>query len=228
MERFFSILVATFISVLGALAVWHAIENHFAKLDAEKVAAATEMEKKVAAETAQIALDEIRYEWKSEERVNPVTGEKVLTATRFSEDIGSALTFRCYGLKEKRFDILVSFPDDVDWSSYNGDYFSHMKFRVDGGDLTVMRVNRSSSSVAVPDIEETKDFEKRYAKLTALLAQAREQNKTIQEFKRIGTASLFMASIPNGTIYQQSISIDLEGIQEAIRPVLDLCGKDSI
>lgn len=228
MGRFISILIATFISVLGALATWHFTQAYFAQIEAEKVAAVVESTKVETEKVVEKIVDRIKYEWNVEERVNQVTGEKVATATRFSEDIGSAVTFRCYGLDKKRFDILVSFPDAVDWNSYKGDYYSEMKFRVDKGDLSVLRVNRSSSSVTVPNLEEVENVEKEYRKYPSLLKSYKKKNKQIREFKRIGSASIFEASIPDGTIYKQTISIDLGGIQEAIKPVLALCGKDSI
>lgn len=228
MGRFFSILIATFISVLGALATWHFAQAFLAQQEAEKVAAAVNATQEETKKAVGKIVDQIKYEWKVEERTNPVTGEKVATATRFSEDIASAVTFRCYGLNMKRFDVLISFPNDVDWNSYKGDFHSEMKFRVDDGELSEIQVDRSSSSVVVPDIKEVANAEKEYSEYPSLLKAYRENNKNILEFKRIGNASKFAATIPDGTIYQQTISIDLEGVQEAIKPVLDLCGKDSI
>lgn len=228
MGRFISILVATFISVLAALATWHFAQEHLAKLKADEIAAVAKAADDAVKEVADEIAHKIKYEWKVEKRTNPVTDEKVVTATRFSEDIASALTFRCYGLNKKRFDVLVSFPESVDWNSHKGDYYTEMKFKVDGSDLAAIRVERSSSSVAVPDLEEVENVEKEYRKYPSLLKSYREKNRQIREFKKIGNASTFAASIPDGTIHQQTISIDLTGVEEAIRPVLDLCGKESI
>ena len=85
-----------------------------------------------------------------------------------------------------------------------------MKFKLDGGELTEILVHRNSSSVAVP-----------------YLADFLKDEKEVREFKKVGSASLFEASITDGTIYEQTISIDLNGINEAIKPVLALCGKTS-
>lgn len=228
MGRFISILVATFISVLGALASWHFAQEYFAQLKAEKVAVVAEAADKAVKEVAEEIVRKIKYEWKVEERINPITDEKVVTATRFSEDIASALTFRCYGLNKKRFDVLVSFPESVDWDSYKGDYYADMKFKVDGGDLAEIRVDRSSSSVAVPDLTEVEIVEKEYREYPSLLKRYREKNRHIREFRKLGNAGVFAASIPDGTIHQQTISIDLDGVEEAIKPVLDLCGMQSL
>jgi len=228
MARFFSILVATFLSVLCALATWDYVENYLKNLEAKRVAVVIDAKNKKVEKVTKEIVDRIRYEWKVEERTNPVTGEQAITATRFSENIGSAVTFRCYGLKEKRFDILVSFPDGIDWSSYKGSYSAQMKFRVDKGKLSVLSVNRSSTSTAVPELKEKKNIEKEYKKYPSLLKIYREKNRNIREFKRIATASLLEASIPDGTIYQQVISIDLEGVADALKPVLSLCKKNEL
>jgi hypothetical protein len=226
MGRFFSILIATFLSVLCALATWRYAENYLEGLEAKKIAAVIEAKNKKVENVTKEIVDSIRYEWKVEERTNPVTGEQVTTATRFSENIGSAITFRCYGLKKKRFDILVSFPDAIEWNSYKGSYSADMKFRVDKEKLSVLSVNRSSTSTAVPELKEKKNIEKEYKKYPSLLKIYREENRNIREFKRIASASLFEASIPDGTIYQQTISIDLEGVENALKPVLSLCEKN--
>lgn len=222
MKGFFSILIATFISVLGALATWNFAQAYLAKREGETVPKATSVSTAEDAQAAEKAIDRIKYEWKLEERTNTVTGEKVSTATRFSEDIGSSVTFRCYGLSKKRFDILISFPSSIHWDSYKGEYYSEMKFRVDNGELSRIRLDRSAPSVGAPNIEEAENFEKEYSEYYM------EKNRQIRAFKAIGKASAFAASVPNGTIYEQTISIDLSGVEEAIKPVLSLCGKDSI
>ena len=221
MGRFFSILIATFISVLAALTTWHFTQKYLTSLAVEQAAERVgELDNGVAAEksienqpeskevVAEIG-DRMRYEWTFNERTNPVTGEKVATATRLSEDTGGAITFRCYGMGAKYFDVLVSFPNPIEWSVSRGAYAS-MWFRIDDGKLFEFFVDRNSSSVALPDINKLKDRAER------------------REFKKIGGAALFRASIPDGTLYQQTISIDLSGIEDAIAPVLALCGKTAI
>ena len=228
MGRFFSILIATFLSVLCSLTAWHYVERYLVAVEAKEIAAVVDAKKEVSQEIAKNIVDSIRYKWKIEERTNPVTGEQVVTATRFSEDIGSALTFRCYGLEKKQFDVLVSFPEGIEWNSYRGHYSSMMKFKIDSGELSSITVDRSSSTVAVPELDEVENVEKEYKKYPSLLEEYRNKNKQIREFKRIAAASVFEASIPDGTIYQQVISIDLEGVQDAVKPVLSLCGKETI
>lgn len=223
MGRFFSILIATFLSVLCALATWHYAEHYLAELEVKEVAAVVDAKKEESQKVAKEIVDRIKYEWKLEERTNPVTGERVATATRFSEDIGSAITFRCYGLEKKRFDVLVSFPEGIDWHSSEAE----MKFRIDKGELTTIKTGRTSSSTAVPQIEEV-NVEKESLGLSFLKKRYQKQNSAVLEFKRIGGANIFEASIPDGTIYQQVISIDLEGVQDALKPVLSLCGKETI
>jgi hypothetical protein len=197
MGRFISILIATFISVLAALASWHYAEAYLARMVAEDAA------KDV------VAGNQFKYEWKSEVRTNPVTGAKAATATRFSEDTKAAITFRCHG--DRSFDVLVSFPDAVEWSSYRGDSFSSMEFRIDGGKLFKILADRSSSSVAVPN-----------------LSSYLKDEPEVREFKKIGKAKKFEASISDGTIYDQTLSIDLDGIEDALAPVLSLCGKSGV
>lgn len=225
MGRFLSILIATFISVLCALATWHYFERYLSKLEAEKVASVIDAKAEESKATTKAVVDRIRYKWKVENKTNPVTDEKVVTATRFSEDVGSAIAFRCYGIGKKTFDVMVSFPKAIDWSLYQGNYSTDIKFRVDKGDLSEIMVNRSSSSVAIPELTEVDNLEREYKAYPSLLESYRKNNASIREFKRISEATLFEASISDGTIFHQVISINLEGIKDAIKPVLSLCGK---
>lgn len=227
MSRFFSILVATFISVLAALAGWDYVKSHLAELEAERIAA--EAKSKIQEKRAVIKrmADGIKYEWKVEEQTNPVTGEIVATATRFSEEIDSAVTFRCYGLKQKTFDTLIVFPKEVQWSSNDRGFYSDMHFKIDGGELLVVRVAKNSPSVAIPVLEFINAEEKSLG-ITSLKELYESHNKAVRGFKKIGTASKFAASISDGTVYQQTIEIDLAGIESAIKPVLAMCGRDEI
>ena len=224
MKSFLIILISTFISVTGALATWHSAQIYLADSEAVKAAEVIDGRMAETKREPKTVASERKNAWKVEERTNPVTGERVATAIRFSEDIRSAVTFRCYGLDNKRFDILVSFPEAIDWNKGTAE----MKFKVDGGETSSIRIERNSSSVAVPDINEVADVEKEYGRYPSLLKSFTEKNDQIRAFKKIGSASLFEASVPDGTIYQQTISINLGGVQQAIQPVLALCGKAAI
>jgi len=225
MGKFFTISLAVFVSVLGALATWYYVEKYLNTIESQKLNAQVEA---IASAEKEI-VKEITYVWKVEEKTNAVTGEQVATATRFSEDIGSAVTFRCYGLKNKRFDVLVSFPEPIDWNNYKGSFYAEMKFRLDKKSLSAIKVDRSSSSVAaVTDLKEKKNIEQEYKKYPSLLEIYSKENAGIKSFKSIANAELFEASIPDGTIFQQVISINLQGIQDALKPVLSLCEKEGL
>ncbi len=221
MKKLISAGLVAFISFWAALTVHDYIKEYMVAKEASKAKAQAQERIRGESQAAEENVKKVIYSWKSDSKVNPVTGDQVATVTRFSGDIDGAITFRCYGRESKVFDILVSFPDDVEWQSgyMSGSQITLMDFRLDRGELNRLLVNRSSQKVA--SISDSKATKQQALDAPSLYAAP-------MAFKGIADATIFEASIGNGTIFDQTVSIDVSGIKEALKPVLSLCGKESI
>ncbi|MFC1578976.1 hypothetical protein ACFL3Y_01145 [Pseudomonadota bacterium] len=222
MNKFIIILVSTFISFTAALATWDFAKSYLIAQEAARLMELAEAESDKADEEEQASEDAVSRlidSWQTEVKKNPVTGAIAMTASRLAEEPGGGITFRCYGRVDKRFDVLISFPKDVSWFSYKGKTTREMMFRLDEGELATMVLIRNSPAVGVPILE---------AEETYGLETIERTNSGAKTFKNITSSTLFEASIQDGTIYDQTMRINLTGIKEAVQPVLDLCNKDSI
>ena len=156
-------------------------------------------------------VNKAKYSWNTDTKTNPVTGAQATTVTRFSEDIDGAITFRCYEMQGKHLDVLISFPESVDWSrnTYSATgYSAILAFRLDKGNIYKLSTTKSSQKIGSIDFL--------------------YESESYTAFKEIAKSTLFEASIADGTIYEQTISIDVSGIQAALKPVLTLCGKEAL